>query len=164
MEDDATFIGYLTSLNESGNRGALADLRRGLSGEPWNEVKMHKYVVPKLTDSMYPWDQKVYYMVAALFASNPNTGGKGDMGETMAHLSLITDSQSVESRFISLLDAHPDDLFDRLRYTVSLLKSKEISVDWYKLCHDLKRWNDPERSTQNRWSRSYWKMKEIKEE
>ena len=163
-ENDAAFIGYLAGLRNAEGSGALADLRRGLAGDPWNEIRMHRYVVPNLKDNMYPWDQKVYYMVAALFASHPDSGGMGDLGDSMERLTGKTGSQSMESRFIALLSAHQDDLFDQLRHAISLLKSKEIPVDWVQLCRDLRRWNDPDRRTQIKWSRSYWKSKKDEEE
>ena len=66
---------------------------------------------------------------------------------------------ALERRFTALLAAHPDDLPDYLRQAVSFLKSKEEPVNWTQLLWDLQsrdKRDDPKRSVQKQWARSFW--------
>jgi CRISPR type I-E-associated protein CasB/Cse2 len=63
------FIKYLYALVETSNRAALADLRRGLSGQPGTSPAMFQYVAPWVPeDARNTWKEKVYYIIASLFA------------------------------------------------------------------------------------------------
>ncbi|MDY6847283.1 MAG: type I-E CRISPR-associated protein Cse2/CasB, partial [Chloroflexota bacterium] len=71
------FINYLYSLATEQKRGALAELRRGLARPPATAPVMFPYVarwVPE--DFRYTWREKVYYLVAALFAYYQSGSGE----------------------------------------------------------------------------------------
>jgi len=63
---------------------------------------------------------------------------------------------NVERRFAVLLDSHPDDLPKRLRQAVSMLRSKDIAINWVQLLNDLLYWNTENRNVQRRWARHFW--------
>ena len=63
-----------------------------------------------------------------------------------------------------LLSAHPDDLGDYLRQAVSLLKSKDVPVNWQRLLKDVLAWKRrderPRLKVQKRWARNFWRSRD----
>ena len=59
---------------------------------------------------------------------------------------------------IDLLDTDRIDLPYKLRQATSLLARDGIGLDWKRLYHDLRYWDDPERDreVQKWWARGYW--------
>ena len=152
--ETSPFIQYLMSLSERENRGALAALRRGLGQPPGTVAAMYPYVVPWLPADAR--QEAAYYMVAALLASHPAVGGRGNLGEAFRRARGNEPNDAIERRFTTLLAAHPDDLFDYLRQAVSFLKSKDVSVDWNQLFYDVQHWSYPTHTVQKAWARAYW--------
>lgn len=69
------------------------------------------------------------------------------------------DSETVEKRFLSLLDEslNEESLFCIKFYRLShMLCAAGIGVDWESLCGDLLRWNRAERYVQRQWMRTYF--------
>lgn len=153
-EKHTKFVGYLLSLAKEGHedRGALADLRSGLGKEPGEMARVHKHVVPYLPEKTY--DDRWYYLVAALFGSFPKHERGQSLG--MAFKPLRTKSESIEARFVALLNAHPEDLDNHLRHAVSLLKSNERPLDWFRFLEDLIQWDHPEGHVQLKWARDFY--------
>jgi len=174
-EQQNSFVGHLLSLAEEGreDRGALADLRSGLGKSPGEMARVHKYVVPYLPSERY--NDRWLYILASLFGFHPkhkkpvyheNNGKKWTevwtVGRAFRPLAFPPPpepkKQSMEARFVALLNAHPDDLADHLRHTVSLLKSSDPPqpLDWFQLLRDLLQWDHPERRVQLRWARDFY--------
>jgi CRISPR system Cascade subunit CasB len=154
-ERQEKFIGHLLSLAREGkeDRGALADLRSGLGKEPGEMARVHKHVAPYLPEKNY--NDRSYYLVATLFGAFPQHRGGRSLGT--AFRPLKTKSDSMEARFVALLNAHPDDLDDHLRHAVSLLKANEQPLDWFRLFQDLLQWDRPEGPIQLKWARDFYK-------
>lgn len=161
------FIDYLYGLTiVEQRRGALADLRRGLSAPPAQAPVMFPYVarwVPE--DARYTWREKVYYLIAALFAYYQSGSGekskvkitKGNMGDhCLAATKNEKQSDSFEMRFSALLKANSDDLAVVLRQMISLLKSADVPINWDQLFYDLCHWNSESQYIQRQWANSYW--------
>ncbi len=152
-----TFIGYLLNLAEEGqeDRGALADLRSGLGKEPGQMARVHRYVVPYLPEQRY--NDRWYYVTATLFGSFPKHRKNRSLGA--AFQPLRAKSDSMEARFVALLNAHPDDLDDHLRHIVRLLESAKPPqpLDWFRLFDDLLQWDHPEGHVQLKWARDFYK-------
>ena len=160
------FIKYLYSLNETGNRGALADLRRGLSGPPGTSPAMFQYVAPWVPDeARNTWRESVCYIVAGLFsyyqagsAGKALSTDKGDFGDHCRNLKDKQDqSASFEARFSGLLKAHRDDLPVLLQQIMGLLKGEDIPINWDQLFYDLQYWNASSQFVQRNWANGYWK-------
>lgn len=67
-------------------------------------------------------------------------------------------TESIERRFVALLDADAEQLPHHLRQMVHLLKAEEgIRIHWVELLTDLRRWNDDERRVQQRWARAFYR-------
>lgn len=148
------------------DRAALAALRRGLGKSPGEVSEIHRYVVPyinNLSDSNYK-QADCYYLVASLFAlhqiswhSEEKAAYKSNLGASFAKLQASSDgNESIEKRFVALLNSHQEDLADHLRHAVSLLKSKEIGIDWLQLLKDLQNWDNDNRYVQRDWARAFW--------
>lgn len=151
------FISALTKLAAAEDRAALAALRHGLGRPPGTVSSMHPYVVPFLGRDASPVNERAHYVVAALFAMHPQPGGAGTgLGSALSRVAQETGSGSVEARFVALLESHPDDLSEHLRHAVSLVRAKEIALDWGRLLQDLLAWDHPERWVQRRWARDFW--------
>ena len=160
---DESFVRFLEELAGRDDRAALAALRRGLGKPPGSAAEMHRYVVPWLGQHSPPWQDDCLYMVAALFAHHPANWQAADeselrnFGASFAVLQRKPDSsESVEKRFVALLNCHRDELFPHLRHAVSILKSKEVRVDWLRLLKDIRSWDSESRYVQRAWSKAFW--------
>lgn len=154
-ERQKTFIGHLLNLAMEGkeDRGALADLRSGLGKEPGEMARVHKYVVPYLPEKTYR--DRWYYMTATLFGAYPQQQNGRSLGAAFRPLKQKSDS--MEARFVALLNAHPDDLDGHLRYAVSLLKANEQPLDWFRLFGDLLQWDHTDGRVQLKWARDFYR-------
>lgn len=156
---DERFIEWLESVRDAddpGARGTLAALRRGLGQRPGNAIEMYPYIVPFLTEKDSYWTEQCIFTIASLFAMHLQPGGEGTMGSVMSQVAQKTRSDSVEKRFIALLDSTREELPGRLRHAVSLAKSKEVAIDWRRLLRDIRGWNEYELWVQRKWARDYW--------
>ena len=160
------FIRYLQSLVEKDQRGVLADMRRGLGSEPGYAPQMYRHIIPRLPENPPAWMEKSYYLVAALFASHPKSTDDGNFGKQMAKARSEGNEDALERRFTALLSAHPEDLPNYLRQAVSLLKSKDIPVNWAVLLTDLQWWSHPEAGdrVRKRWATAFWGYQSSPEE
>lgn len=155
-ERQRQFVGYLLNLAKEGqeDRGALADLRSGLGKkEPGKMARLHKHVVPYLPEKNF--DDRWYYLIATLFGVFPQHRKGCSLGTAFQFMKHKSDS--MEARFVALLNAHPDDLDDHLRHVVSLLKNNEQPLDWFRFFEDLLRWDHPDRYVQLKWARDFYK-------
>lgn len=156
-EMDERFVAHLEKLRDADDRAALARLRRGLGKPPGTVPEMHALVLPWLPQDIPRWHEDQCYLIAALFASHPQAGGQGSLGKSFGLLRDKSEGkESVERRFVALLNCHEEELPDHLRHAISLLKSKEIPVDWRELLNDLHHWGHSDRRVQRKWARDFW--------
>ena len=157
MADRHPFVEHLERLRH--DRGALAALRRGIGRPPGTVPDMYRYVVPWLPVDLPAWREEVCYLIAALFAYHPATGGSGNMGDHFSRARAAqADDTAIERRFTALLAAHPDDLPSYLRQAVSFLRSKDVAVDWHQLLSDVMAWGHPDYRdrVKRNWARAFW--------
>ena len=153
------FIEHLEKLRTQEDRKALAALRRGLGRGLGTVPEMYPLVVPWVPNN--PFVEEAAFLIAALFALHPQPGGQGTLGLSFAVFAQAVEfSESVEQRFVSLLNCHRDDLPDRLRQAISLLRSKDIPVNWGRLLQDVLNWDRDSRSVQRVWAREFWRSSE----
>lgn len=153
------FISWLEELNKKDTK-VRAVLRRSLSFEPGTFIPAFPYVEPFVKDEDNSWRRTVHYLVAGLWAAHWQEGQtKATMSigkASSAYLSQIqNDSRSIESRFITLLDADTDQLPHRLRQMTALLKDQPI--DFEGLLKGLLYWNNDQKQTQRRWARDFYR-------
>ena len=166
-EGQKRFVGYLLSLAKEGkeDRGALADLRSGLGKRPGEMARVHKHVASYLPSQNF--NDRWYYLIATLFGAFPEhregrSWGSPSLGEAFRPLAFPPKEpkkDSMEARFVALLNAHPDDLDDHLRHAVSLLKSNKPPqpLNWFGLLQDLLHWDDDDGNVQLKWARDFYK-------
>jgi CRISPR system Cascade subunit CasB len=168
---DQAFILYLSGILEqsdrSASRAAMANLRSGLSKPFGAAYKMDPYILKKLPENASPLQEFIYYLVASLFAywhqgKDKSVIFSGNMGKSLRQL-VNQDSKNrdviekrIEKRLNAILESSIEDLEEYLRQIVSLLKSKEIPVDWAQLLHDIQLWNHDSRFIQHEWAKGFW--------
>jgi len=150
------FVTRLKELHHRNDRGALAALRRGLGQPPGSVAQMHPYVARFLAEGPWNWRHQCHYILAALYASHPESIASGNFGDTFRKVEAAAGGDSIEKRFVALLASHRDDLFDHLRQAVSLASGKDIPICWEQLFFDIQHWDDDSGRVQREWSRSYW--------
>ena len=167
---DQRFIDYLESLVNNKDRGAIANLRRGLGKPPGTVPQMDRYVLKFFSEEDKVERMWLYYLVASLFAfwyqgkdeviSDPpaNLGYSlrvlVDREATADNRNEIEDR--IEKRLVALLNCHRDDLPQHLRQIVSLLKARDVPVNWRQLLSDIKHWERDDRRVQKEWAKSFW--------
>jgi CRISPR system Cascade subunit CasB len=167
----AALIDQLTRLVVRDDRGALAQLRRSAGKEPGEAEGVFRYVVPYLPDPPDEWLETCRYLVAGLFALHPpalqpNKSVAPMPGDSLgAALNRMApqgagNREAVERRFAQLLVADREELPDRLRQAIQLLRSAGEPVGWPRLLADLEQWNLPRRPVQRRWAQDFWRLPE----
>jgi CRISPR type I-E-associated protein CasB/Cse2 len=148
----------LETRDDGPSRAGLATLRAGLRSKDGIAVEMMPHVAPYLGEREQSSD-RWFFAVAALFALHPlDTKEKLSLGGSFGRLRQKSDS--TEKHFQRLLASDEEDLFERLRQTVSLLKANNIPVNWYALLTDLttNSWDDdPQRQIQMKWARDFYR-------
>jgi CRISPR type I-E-associated protein CasB/Cse2 len=154
-----SFVKRLRSLDppdhpENADRAALARLRQGLGKPATDTLTRLGWLFAAVPD----WATDRAVLVAGLFATNPMTGGGGTLGKALRRYRDATGAEeSADKRFAYLVDSEAEDLPDRLRQVVKLLKVKDVPIDYRRLLEDLLGWNWESRKVQWDWSRDYWK-------
>ncbi len=148
----------LETRDDGPSRAGLAALRAGLRSKNGVAVEMMLHVAPYLGEREQAGD-RWFFAVAALFALHPlDTRERLSLGGSFGRLRKKSDS--MEKHFQLLLASDEEDLFERLKQTVSLLKANSIPVNWYVLLTDLTAtsWDDdPQRRTQMTWARDFYR-------
>jgi CRISPR system Cascade subunit CasB len=136
------------------DRATLAELRRGLGKEPHHALIRAGKVFAAVP--AVEWWQDDAALVATLFGLHPAAGGRVGFGRAFRLLCDETGSESIEHRFVALLDCDREDLDGHLRHAVALLKSKDRPVDWADLLDAVLHWNHPRRTAQRTWANEFW--------
>ncbi len=156
------FIGSLLDYAGREDRAALANLRRGL-GKRFGTAPE---VFPFVTRYAGIYEEEDFALVGSLFAlhseknwlSEDKEKSKRNFGASLRWFVGESSAEvSTERRFVALLNCDREDLATHLRQAVSLLKSKEIPVDWLQLLQDVRHWNNETRFVQKKWARSFWR-------
>ena len=153
-----SFIRYLEDLKVRDDKAALAILRRGLSAEEKNVINMYPYVLKWARFSRNEWEKQLYFYLASLFAYHPLSMDVGNMGDTMFEIyKHRNESESIERRFMKLLQSNLDELLYRVRQAISLAKSESVPINWQQLFTDLKKWPlNLEKPPHEFWGNAFW--------
>ena len=149
-------IRYLKNLEKPPkDSAALANLRRGLGKPPKTAMEMFPYLGQFLSHETKHNYENAVFIVAALFAYYPDAPPNvGNLGASLRQLK--GDSDSIEKRFVALLNAEAEDLPYYLRQIIGLLRAKEIAVNWEQLFKDVQNWNSDKRFVQRNWAERFW--------
>ena len=167
MSDHAqAFVAHLLTLEEK-DRGALSALRRSLSFDPGAFWQAYRYVERFVGRDRHADDpfRRALYLTAGLFALHPENSAKASfaaaVGTSARQRKKQRQSDSVERRFVALLDAEPESLPNMLRQAVSLLAADGLALDYAHLLDDLSRWLNPfgqeaRDSLRQQWARDFY--------
>lgn len=151
-EGGDAFVAYIDGLGAEGR----AVLRRSLAFAPGTWPPAFRYVERWVGAGAGSWERRMTYLAAAMQALSRAERHFSDVGAAAQALTVSTGSQSVEARFLNLLDADDEQLPNRLRQMVSLMSSRGIAPEWSGLRKDLLRWRTEDRWVQQKWARSYY--------
>lgn len=155
------FVEHLDRLRER-DRGAIAILRRSLSFAPGDYPPAYAYIERFVGADRKANDPQrlALYLVAGLYALHPKTSTTS-LAASLAELMRRRESGSIESRFLALLGADPENVNEYLRHAVTLLGAENLGIDYAALFGDLVVWLNPyatERRDQIRqsWARDFY--------
>jgi len=166
------FISQLEKLVKEQEIGALANLRRGLGKPPGSTREMDRWVLRYVPTGARGDQENAYYLVATLFAcwyQGTDLVNQNPPQNLGASLRALVDLEAagnnnrdeiekrVEKRLVALLNSHLDDLPKHLQHIISLLKSKDIPVNWSQLLGDVQNWHREDQEIQRSWARGFWK-------
>ena len=115
---------------------------------------MFPYLVP-FVHRQYEEDN--LYLIASLFALHPLSTDSGNMGSHLhTYVQAVGDASATERRFVQLLNLHREALVSPLRQHISILKAKDLPVNWHQLLYDLNYWDHSTRFVQKQWAREFW--------
>jgi len=156
--EQAAFIRYLTGLTTEKDGGVLAVMRRGLMGNPVEDLNLYRFVASHVPDPDRQTPREpIYYLIASLYALNSRSGGDGNMGKHLRQAAgKRDDMEAAERRFTALLNTQMDDLNKPLRQAVTLLAQQELPVNWTALFDDLLHWAHPRKYVQRAWANGFW--------
>lgn len=154
------FIGHLTTLREK-DTGAMATLRHSLAFAPGAYPKAFPYVERFVGTDCSAQDSRrlALYAVAGLFARHP-VCQRQSFAAAFGTLMCKRESLSIERRFIALLGADAENIFDYLVQAISLLKADDIGLDYAHLLDDLIIWMNPYADRdrlRQRWARDFYR-------
>ncbi|MBX3291566.1 MAG: type I-E CRISPR-associated protein Cse2/CasB [Acidobacteria bacterium] len=162
QKHESGLIAYLHGLAKRKDRAALAHLRRGLGKKPGDAMEMYPYVGRFAGERSNEAHERAVFLTAALFADYPDAPqNAGDLGSSVKQIAEKSDS--IERRFVALLDADAKDLHYYLRQMFGLLKGNSVPVNWDRLFKDVRNWSHDDRFVQRNWARSFWGSRETKE-
>lgn len=163
VRPESGLIGYLRGLAKNKDRAALAHLRRGLGKKPGDALEMYPYVGHFAGEENNRAHERAVFLTAALFAEYPDAPeNAGDLGSSVKQIAKLSDS--IERRFVALLDADAEDLHYYLRQMIALLKANSVPVNWDQLFKDIRHWSHDDRFVQRKWARSFWGDKKTKDD
>jgi CRISPR system Cascade subunit CasB len=151
------FISWLEKASATDTK-VRAVLRRSLAFTPGSYAPAFPYVEPFLPNETSARFRAACYLTAGLWALHKREGSRGaplTIGAACRAYRDQTGSGSVEQRFINLLDAAEDQLPNRLRHIIALLKDQCINFD--DLLHGLLNWEADDRRIQQQWARDFYR-------
>jgi len=166
-EHSEQFVRHLAMLEER-DRGALAVLRHSLAFEPGTYPRAFPYVEQFAGNATRDRDARrlALYAVAALYARHPQQHRRSlstAFGQLAVKRKAPADkeySTSIENRFVALLGADAENIFNYLRLAISLLAADDIGFDYAALLDDLSYWMCPSANTdrlRQSWARDFYR-------
>jgi CRISPR system Cascade subunit CasB len=136
------------------DRATLAELRRCLGKEPHHALIRAGRVFADVP--AHERTQNNAVLVATLFGLHPAAGGRVGLGRSFRLMRDATGSESIEQRFVALLDCDREDLDGHLRHAVALLKANDRPVAWADLLTRVLEWDYRNRPSQRAWANEFW--------
>ena len=170
------FIAHLVALYEK-DAGAMAALRRSMAFEPGRYPVVYPYVESYIGRDWHERDPRrlATYAVAGLYARHPKHEARytfaGAFGELMRRRTGDgRGGDGIQRRFVSLLNADPENVVDYLRQALSLMAADAGGFDYVRLLDDLVKWMNPypgrgedRDRLRERWAREFYRAHEAED-
>lgn len=150
------FVEWLESLKgQKAWTPARAALRRSLAFGPGAYPPAMPYVEPFVQRAGEEgWRREAYYLVAGLYALKDGAHQQGrTLSQALWEAQQSRGSESLEKRFLALLDADRDQIAFRLRQAVNLVDG---GLDFAELLDALTLWFHRQRPVQVRWAKEFY--------
>jgi len=121
------------------DRGAKADLKRSLTGEPRHRRAVYPLILPYLSETEAQYNHEQWLLVISFlgyYPQNINPETKLTFGDSARRLLTEASSKGPERRFRTLLETSLEDLRSPLTAMVRLMKSKGIPIDYPQLLQE----------------------------
>ena len=149
-------------------RKSLAELRRGARDrlhDSYDIGRVAPHIGEFLSEGATACDADEWLsVIGALFALNyedvPQINNISLGGALRRLRDTGNGSDSLEARFMALLNSRGENLPGHLRQLIGLLASarKGLGLDWYALLQDVGRWDQSNRTIQKSWIRDYYRV------
>ena len=142
----------------------LSDQSEPLPGQPLSERQLAEFALVGALFALYSTYRPTVRLASQRGSTLP--GRVRDVappapfvsfGATWRRLALLTERDSSDRQFASLLRAPRDDLPRLLRHAIGALAIHTVPVDWVTLLHDLAAWDADDRRVQRAWARDFWR-------
>jgi CRISPR type I-E-associated protein CasB/Cse2 len=172
-EADHTLMTHLAKLHENYNkqhdadsRGKLANLRYAMRDRLHADYPIGR-VIPALEPGGMADDadrNEWRTVIAGLFgfahADVEDKRGKS-LGTALRDLFEARQNESLERRFMMLLNSDAEHLPGHLRQAISLLKAQGLALDWSMLLADASAWSARDKWAQKKWVRDYYRSRKT---
>ncbi|HLJ56864.1 MAG TPA: type I-E CRISPR-associated protein Cse2/CasB [Chthonomonadaceae bacterium] len=168
---DYRLISHLARLHEDHDkrndvdaRGKLANLRYAMRDRLHTDYPVGR-VFPALAEgalSDNPERNEWRTLIAGLYGYAHDEVAQRDgvsLGTALRDLFEARQNESLERRFMALLNTDPEQLPGHLRQAISLLKAEKIGLDWKMLLDQAAAWSASGRWVQKRWTRDYYRSR-----
>ncbi|NPV02162.1 MAG: type I-E CRISPR-associated protein Cse2/CasB [Brevinematales bacterium] len=157
------------------DKGLMADLRCALIESKRRKAWPHLAYFGGLGDD---FGARIVQVVAGLYANHHTNTETGNMGDVFYRLlsdderkGMIergteshTDFGPVTKRFVYLLAANGEEIFDRLTRVVFYAKQKDVGIPYQTLERDLKKWEYDSDRVKTEWAKSFWNPRRVDKE
>lgn len=158
-------LGLPDNQRQGHHKVAQAELKRSLGFGP-SYYKVAKYVDPFVPANELAEDARYrsLYLVAGLLALSPKLESIS-LAAAMGQLALkLKPSNSIENRFLALLERNGENVDDPLRQVITLLKAHDFGFDYVLLLNDLTTWLNPSPNSveqldrlRHRWASDFYR-------
>jgi CRISPR system Cascade subunit CasB len=170
---DGILIDHLLSLHRDHDkrhdvtaRGKLANLRYAMRDRIHADYPVGRVFpalkVGSLTDNADRNEWRT--LIAGLFgyAHDDVENRRGiSLGVALRDLFEKRENESLERRFMALLNADAEHLPGHLRQSISLLKAENIGLGWERLLTDVCNWNVSGKRVQKTWIQDYYRSRKV---
>lgn len=181
----AALVHFLERQRDAKGRANLAELRRG-AADPLRDTRSI-WILGGMLPETNGWAFDAYRLVGTLYAihaqrfttpeggynvpkfkedGNDDPYARKSFGESLQRLrtQLGAGQDSLDQRFVALLDSDREDIAVPLRGFIQRIASAEarIPVDYTRLLNDLLYWDGDK--TKRQWARDYWRTVRVEQQ
>jgi CRISPR system Cascade subunit CasB len=130
------------------------------NGELEKHRDAFKYILWAFSEKSGYWYCRAHFIIAGLWAlKNKKTTTTKTIPFSVAVATYYkkSESESIEKRFKTILDADETQLPTRMRDMMSIVK--EYPIDFISLLEDVLYWNHPSKFVQIKWCESFYSQK-----